>query len=84
LTRGNRWRILGLILISILVALGVGLVVSLPLDFASTVPGPGGFFFSVVSSAVEGLVAAFSSVLSTHAFLELRRLKGEAAPASLI
>jgi len=79
LTRGNRWRLLGLVLLNGLILIGVGVVVSLPLGLASTLPGPAGGVFSIISSAVEGLVGVFIAVLYTHAFLDLRRLN--AAPA---
>lgn len=84
LTRGNRWRLLGLVLLNALILIGVGFVVSLPLGLASTLPGPGGVFFSIITSAVEGFVGVFIAVLYTHAFLDLRRLYEASAPAPLI
>ena len=84
LTRGNRWRLLGLVLLNGLILIGVGVVVSLPLGLASTLPGPAGGVFSVISSAVEGFVGVFIAVLYTHAFLDLRRLKSDSAAAPLI
>lgn len=84
LTRGNRWRLLGLVLLNALILIGVGFVVSLPLGLASTLPGPGGVFFSIITSAVEGFVGVFIAVLYTHAFLDLRRLHEASAPAPLI
>lgn len=84
LTRGNRWRLLGLVLLNGLILIGVGVVVSLPLGLASTLPGPAGGVFSIISSAVEGFVGVFIAVLYTHAFLDLRRLHEASAPAPLI
>lgn len=84
LTRGNRWRLLGLVMLNVLILIGVGFVVSLPLGLASTLPGPGGVFFSIITSAVEGFVGVFIAVLYTHAFLDLRRLYEASAPAPLI
>ncbi len=84
LTRGNRWRLLGLVLLNGLILIGVGIVVSLPLGLASTLPGPAGGVFSIISSAVEGFVGVFIAVLYTHAFLDLRRLHEASAPAPLI
>ena len=84
LTRGNRWSLLGLVLLNALILIGVGFVVSLPLGLASTLPGPGGVFFSLITSAVEGFVGVFIAVLYTHAFLDLRRLHEASAPAPLI
>lgn len=84
LTRGNRWRLLGLVMLNVLILIGVGFVVSLPLGLASTLPGPGGVFFSIITSAVEGFVGVFIAVLYTHAFLDLRRLHEASAPAPLI
>lgn len=84
LTRGNRWPLLGLVVLNGLILIGVGLVVSLPLGLASTLPGPGGVFFSIITSAVDGVVGVFISVLYTHAFLDLRRLHEASAPAPLI
>jgi len=84
LTRGNRWRLLGLVLLNGLILIGVGVVVSLPLGLASTLPGPAGGVFSIISSAVEGFVGVFIAVLYTHAFLDLRRLKSDSAAAPLI
>ena len=84
LTRGNRWRLLGLVLLNGLILIGVGVVVTLPLGLASTLPGPAGGVFSVISSAVEGFVGVFIAVLYTHAFLDLRRLKSDSAAAPLI
>ena len=83
LTRGNRWRLLGLVLLNGLILIGVGVVVSLPLGLASTLPGPAGGVFSIISSAVEGFVGVFMAVLYTHAFLDLRRLRDAATPAPL-
>ena len=79
LTRGNRWPLLGLVLLDGLILIGVGIVVSLPLGLASTLPGLGGVFFSIVSSAVEGFVGVFMAVLFTHAFLDLRRCNEDRA-----
>ena len=84
LTRSNRWRLLGLVLLNGLILIGVGVVVSLPLGLASTLPGPAGGVFSIISSAVEGFVGVFIAVLYTHAFLDLRRLHEASAPAPLI
>jgi uncharacterized membrane protein len=79
LTRGNRWPLLGLVLLDGLILIGVGIVVSLPLGLASTLPGLGGIFFSIISSAVEGFVGVFMTILFTHAFLDLRRYNEDRA-----
>jgi hypothetical protein len=84
LTRGNRWRLLGLVLLNGLILIGVGVVVSLPLGLASTLPGPAGGVFSIISSAVEGFVGVFIAVLYTHAFLDLRRCSEVRAAAPLV
>ena len=84
LTRGNRWRVFGLLLILILTALGVLLLTMIPAAIAGVVPGLGALVARIVTSAAEGLVTVFLAITVTHAFLELRRLKGDAAPASLI
>lgn len=84
LTRGNRWRLLGLVLLIGLMLIGVAVVVSLPLGLASTLPGPAGGVFSIISSAVEGFVGVFMAVLYTHAFLDLRRCSEVRAAAPLV
>jgi hypothetical protein len=58
LTRGNRWPLLGLVLLNGLILIGVGIVVSLPLGLASTLPGLGGVFFSIVLPPSRALSAS--------------------------
>jgi len=84
LTLGNRWRVFGLLVILTLTALGVLLLTMVPAAIAGVVPGLGALLARIVTSAAEGLVTVFLAIMVTHAFLELRRPKGEAAPASLI
>ena len=85
LTRGNRWRVLGLLLIIFLLAVGLLLLVAIPTAAAGLVPGVGPLIARVVSAAAEGLLGVFVSILLTHTFLGLRRLKGDAAePAPLV
>ena len=85
LTLGNRWRVLGLVLIIFLLAVGLLLLVAIPTAAAGLVPGVGPLIARIVSAAAEGLLGVFVSILLTHAFLELRRLRGDAAePAPLV
>ena len=74
LTRGNRWRVLGLVLILALLVIGTGLLVAIPTAAAGIVPGIGALVGRVLASAAEGLLGVFVAIILTHAFLELRRL----------
>jgi len=84
LTRGNRWRVLGLVLILALLVIGVGLLVAIPTAAAGIVPGIGALVGRVLASAAEGLLGVFVAIILTHAFLELRRLNEASAPAPLV
>ena len=84
LTRGNRWRLLGLVLILFILVIGVPLLVAIPAAVAGIVPGIGALVGRVVASAAEGLVLVFIAIVLTHTFLELRRLNEASAPAPLI
>jgi uncharacterized membrane protein len=84
LTRGNRWRLLGLLLILALFAIGGGLLVAIPTAAAGILPGIGALVARVVSAAAEGFLSIFGTIVMTHAFLELRRLNEASAPAPLI
>jgi hypothetical protein len=84
LTEGNRWRVLGLVLILALLAAGLMLLVAIPTAAAGIVPGVGPLVARVVAAAAEGLLGVFVAIVLTHTFLELRRLKSDAAPAPLI
>ena len=84
LTRGNRWRLVGLLLIVVLLALGMGLAVAIPTLVAGIVPGLGALVARLVSSAAEGLLTVFIAILVTHTFLDLRRLHEASAPAPLV
>jgi hypothetical protein len=84
LTRGNRWRVLGLVLILALLFIGVGLLVASPTAAAGIVPGIGALVGRVLASAAEGLLGVFVAIILTHAFLELRRLNEASAPAPLV
>ena len=84
LTRGNRWRLLGLVLILALFAIGAGLLAAIPTAAAGIVPGIGALVAPVVSAAAGGLLGVFGTIVMTHAFLELRRLHEALAPAPLI
>jgi hypothetical protein len=84
LTRGNRWRVLGLVLILALLFIGVGLLVAIPTAAAGIVPGIGALVGRVLASAAEGLLGVFVAIILTHAFLELRRLNEASAPAPLV
>ena len=83
LTRGNRWRVLGLVLILALLVIGTGLLVAIPTAAAGIVPGIGALVGRVLASAAEGLLGVFVAIILTHAFLELRRLNEASAPAPL-
>jgi len=80
LTRGNRWRVLGLVLILALLFIGVGLLVAIPTAVAGIVPGIGALVGRVLASAAEGLLGVFVAIILTHAFLDLRRLNEASAP----
>lgn len=84
LTRGNRWRVLGLVLILALLFIGVGLLVAIPTAVAGIVPGIGALVGRVLASAAEGLLGVFVAIILTHAFLDLRRLNEASAPAPLV
>ena len=84
LTRGNRWRVLGLVLILALLVIGTGLLVAIPTAAAGIVPGIGALVGRVLASAAEGLLGVFVAIILTHAFLELRRLNEAPAPAPLV
>ena len=84
LTRGNRWRVLGLVLILALLVIGTGLLVAIPTAAAGIVPGIGALVGRVLASAAEGLLGVFVAIILTHAFLELRRLNEASAPAPLV
>jgi hypothetical protein len=84
LTRGNRWQVLGLVLILALLVIGVGLLVAIPSAVAGIVPGIGALVGRVLASAAEGLLGVFVAIILTHAFLELRRLNEASAPAPLV
>ena len=84
LTRGNRWRLLGLVLILFILAMGVVLLVAIPAAVAGIVPGIGALAGRVVASAALGLLGVFVAIVLTHTFLELRRLNEASAPAPLI
>ncbi|MFM1959965.1 MAG: hypothetical protein RL588_1482 [Pseudomonadota bacterium] len=84
LTRGNRWRLLGLFILAGIAMLGAGLLVFIPAGLISLVPGLGDLVSRVILSAGEGLVTVFGLVLGTHAFLDLRRLKEASEPAPLV
>ena len=78
LTRGNRWRLLGLLLILLLFYTGAGLLGEIP------TAGIGALVAPVVSSAAGGLLAVFGTIVLTHTFLELRRLNVTSAAAPLV
>ena len=84
LTRGNRWRLLGLVLILLLFYIGAGLLAAIPTAAAGILPGIGALVAPVVSAAAGGLLGVFGTIVMTHAFLELRRLHEASAPAPLI
>lgn len=84
LTRGNRWRLLGLVLILALLVIGAGLLVAIPTAAAGIVPGIGALVGRVVASAAEGLLGVFVAIILTQTFLELRRLNEASAPAPLV
>ena len=84
LTRGNRWRLLGLVLILFILAMAVPLLVAIPAAVAGIVPGIGALVGRVVASAALGLLGVFVAIVLTHTFLELRRLNEASAPAPLI
>lgn len=84
LTRGNRWRVLGLVLILALLVIGAGLLVAIPTAAAGIVPGIGALVGRVVASAAEGLLGVFVTIILTHVFLDLRRLKEASGPAPLV
>jgi polyferredoxin len=84
LTRWNRWRLLGLVLILFVLAMAVPLLVAIPAAVAGIVPGIGALVGRVVASAAEGLLLVFVAIVLTHTFLELRRLHEASAPAPLI
>jgi uncharacterized membrane protein len=84
LTRGNRWRLLGLVLILFVLAMGVVLLVAIPSALAGIVPGIGALVGRVAASAAEGFLGVFVAIVLTHTFLELRRLHEASAPAPLI
>ena len=84
LTRGNRWRLLGLVLILFILAMAVPLLVAIPAAVAGIVPGIGALAGRVVASAALGLLGVFVAIVLTHTFLELRRLNEASAPAPLI
>lgn len=79
LTRGHRWQLLGLLLVLLVAQLGAGLVISVPSAAAGAIPGLGKPLTRIVTSVGEGLLTVVGGILLTHTFLELRRLKGEAA-----
>ena len=83
LTLGNRWRVLGLVLIIALLIIGTGLLVAIPTAAAGLVPGVGALVGRVVAAAAEGILGVFVAILLTHAFLDLRRLKDGSSPAPL-
>jgi len=84
LTRGNRWQLLGLVLILFIPAMGVVLLFAIPTAIVSIVPGIGALVGRVVASAALGLLGVFVAIVLTHTFLELRRLHEASAPAPLI
>ena len=84
LTRGNRWRLLGLVLILVIRVIGVPLLFAIPTGIAGIVPGIGALAGRVVASAALGLLGVFVAIVLTHTFLELRRLNEASAPAPLI
>ncbi|MCA6289876.1 hypothetical protein [Phenylobacterium sp.] len=84
LTRGNRWQLLGLVLILFIPAMGVVLLFAIPTAIVSIVPGIGALVGRVVASAALGLLGVFVAIILTHTFLELRRLHEASAPAPLI
>jgi hypothetical protein len=84
LTRGNRWRVLGLVLILALLVIGAGLLVAIPTAAAGIVPGIGTLVGRVMASAAEGLLWIFVAIILTHAFLDLRRLHEASPPAPLV
>jgi hypothetical protein len=84
LTGGNRWRLLGLVLILFILTMAVPLLVAIPAAVAGIVPGIGALVGRVVASAAEGLVLVFVAIVLTHTFLELHRLNEASAPAPLI
>lgn len=84
LTRGNHWRLLGLVVLVIVAALGFSLVLAIPVGIASLAPGLGGMVAKVISSAGQGLFTVFVIVILTHAFLDLRHLKEASGPAPLV
>ncbi|AWM78090.1 hypothetical protein [Phenylobacterium parvum] len=78
LTRGNRWRLLGLVLILLLFYTAAGLLGEIP------TAGIGALVAPVVSAAAGGLLGVFGTIVVTHTFLELRRLNEASAPAPLV
>jgi hypothetical protein len=69
LTKGQRWRICGIFLIAMLLHWTIGIVLALLLERMSTVPH---FAVDIVWNAI---VMAFSGILSTVIYFDLRALK---------
>jgi len=70
LTKGCRWRIFGVLLVTIALQVGLEIVIELALDFQ------GGAIFSLaVSWLLSGATGALYAVLATVIYHELRRVK---------
>ncbi|MEQ9245277.1 MAG: glycerophosphoryl diester phosphodiesterase membrane domain-containing protein, partial [Nitratireductor sp.] len=79
LTRGNRWRILGLVLLGMLiivtVSIGFGLVTGIIVIFA----GPGNdalLAAGLIEAVVNAVVMVFNACLVSVTYYELRHLEG--------
>ncbi|MFM8377053.1 MAG: hypothetical protein ACKN9P_13525 [Phenylobacterium sp.] len=79
LTWGNRWRVLGLLVILALVALGVILLVEISSAISDRYFGPGGLAARFLRGTAYALLSVFQAIVLTHAFLDLRRLRDELA-----
>lgn len=84
LTRGNRWRIFGLVLLFVVLSWIVGLLVS-PLSLAAIAMGPQGMVVSqMITNSVSGVINALIGATGASViYVELKRLKEGVSPDAL-
>lgn len=84
LTRGNRWRIFGLLLLFLVLTWIVGILLS-PLSLAAMAAGPQGLAASqMIGNTVSGIINALIGATGASViYVELKRLKEGLAPDAL-
>lgn len=81
LTEGYRWPMVGLVLLYLLVAIGVGMVTAAPESLLVGAGMPGAVISAVVSGLGDAFLSAFGTVTAVLAYNRLRQIKEGGGPS---